>query len=177
MNNKIDKYIETYLGKKFHFLDPDPDDIDMEDIAHSLSMQCRYTGHSKYFYSIAEHSMIVADLCDEENALWGLLHDASEAYLTDLASPIKQFLPEYKKMEKVLMDAIATKFGLELTMPEDVHICDRMALLVEAKELMFSAGEGWLVNDGTIHVPEIKLDLYDPTTAKKKFLETFEELK
>src|ERR1700722_9509595 len=87
-------YITTYTGKIFRPLHPDAVDICIEDIAHALSMQCRFTGHSREFYSVGDHCLWVSDVAAElgrpEDALWGLLHDASEAYLHDIASPIKR---------------------------------------------------------------------------------------
>ena len=79
----------TYTGKEFYPLDPNPADIDIKDIAHALSNCCRFAGHIKSFYSVAQHSVIVSELCEPENALAGLLHDASEAYLSDIARPVK----------------------------------------------------------------------------------------
>jgi hypothetical protein len=87
-------YIVTYTGRRFHFLDPKIDEISIEDIAHALSNVCRFTGHTKRFYSVAEHSCLVSALCD--NRLEGLLHDASEAYMSDLSSPLKMLVPDYK---------------------------------------------------------------------------------
>ena len=74
----MESYIETVSGRKFYFLNPNPEDIDIEDIAHALSMQCRFTGHTKWFYSVAEHAIWVSYLVPVHLALEGLLHDASE---------------------------------------------------------------------------------------------------
>src|SRR6266496_1501995 len=82
--------IMTYSGELITPLNPDPDDIQIEDIAHALSNQCRFSGHCKQFYSVAEHSCRVSDLCSYEHQLGGLLHDGTEAYLSDIARPIKQ---------------------------------------------------------------------------------------
>lgn len=170
-----DTYIETYSGQKFYFMNPDPDDISIEDIAHSLGMQVRYTGHAQHFYSIAEHSILVSRLCRNQNKLWGLLHDASEAYLTDVATPVKAQLTNYKQIERNLMDAICLKFGIHNVMPEDVHACDMTALRVEAKQLMHSGGRDWKINreNPTIPIIDWEFDLYSPSDAKDKFLETF----
>jgi hypothetical protein len=176
MNRKFDDYIETFTGKKFHFLDPQPEEIDIIDIAHSLGMQCRYTGHARTFYSIAEHSIIVSDLCSPEAQLWGLLHDASEAYLTDVASPIKQFLGRYRDMEQNLMNAIATKYGLSIEMPEEVHTADRIVLLAEAEVLITSGAKDWMTFDADIEIPNIKFDFHTPKNAKYAFLDRFEDL-
>jgi 5'-nucleotidase len=176
MQTQVDSYIETFSGKKFYFLDPRKEDVDIIDIAHSLSMQCRFTGHSNSFYSIAEHSLIVSSLCPKEHKLWGLLHDASEAYLTDVASPVKPHLTNYKLMEKVIMEPICNKFGISNHMPDEVHKADMEALRIEAYWLMNSRGQDWLINQGVSpynSITDNKLYGYNPTEAKKAFLNEF----
>ena len=176
VNNKLDNYIETYSGIKFDFLDPTIEQVSIEDIAHSLSMQVRYTGHCSTFYSIAEHCLLVADLCPEYE-LYALLHDASEAYLTDVASPIKPFLQNYKMMECKVMGVIVDKFDLPEFFPEEVHLADMKALQLEAKQLMHSKGEGWAINDIlTDPVPDIVIQSLTPPEAKKRFLARFNSL-
>src|ERR1700691_1787676 len=81
-------YIETFTGKTFSFLAPQPEDICIEDIAHATSMLCRFTGHCKYFYSVAEHCVAVSRLCSVRNDIAGLLHDSAEAYVNDMNSPL-----------------------------------------------------------------------------------------
>jgi len=177
MQTQVDSYIETFSGKKFYFLDPNPEDIDIIDIAHSLSMQCRFTGHAKDFYSIAEHSLIVAELCPPEYKLWGLLHDASEAYLTDVASPVKPHLINYKLMERVIMEPISKHFGLSLDVPKEVHKADMEALRIEAYWLMKSKGETWLINKGLEPMDSVPpLKGYNPEEAKEAFLKEFNRL-
>ena len=141
-------------------------------------MQVRYTGHAKYFYSIAEHSMVVSSMCRNQNKLWGLLHDASEAYLTDVATPVKAQLTNYKDIERNLMNAICLKFGIQETMPDDVHTADITALRSEAYTLMHSRGKDWKVNqqEKTIPIKQMDFKLYDPSEAKMRFLDMFYEL-
>lgn len=178
VDNKLDNYIETYSGIKFDFLEPTPEQISIVDIAHSLGMQCRYTGHCNRFYSIAEHSLLVSDLCPDEYKLYGLLHDSSEAYLTDVASPVKPFLQNYKMMECKVMNAIVEKYDLSDHFPEEVHLADMRALQIEIRQLMHSRGEGWSINkvltDEPPKVPPVKC--YTPAEATMKFLERFYEL-
>ena len=83
-------WIQTFTGRAFYVLDPRPEDVDIEDIAHALSMQCRFAGHCREFYSVAQHSVTASWLVPPEDALWGLLHDAAEAYVVDLPRPIKR---------------------------------------------------------------------------------------
>jgi uncharacterized protein len=131
--------ILTFSGRVVRPLDPDPTDIDINDIAHSLANQCRFTGHTKDFFSVAQHAIIVSQLCDYDDALWGLLHDGTEAYLADLARPIKHqdgLGVIYRKAESRLMDAIAIRFGLEGDIPESVKWADEVALRSEMRDLM-----------------------------------------
>lgn len=105
-------WIQMHSGIAFWPMDPRADEVRLEDIAHSLSLLCRFGGHCSRFYSVAEHSVHVARLCSPEVALWGLLHDASEAYVVDLPRPIKRQLPEYAEIEGLVQFAIAEHFGL-----------------------------------------------------------------
>jgi hypothetical protein len=128
-------WIQTYSGIQFWPLDPREEDILIEDIAHALSMQCRFGGHCHRFYSVAEHCCHVSDRCPEF-PLWGLLHDAAEAYLTDVIRPIKPYLTEYKGIEDHLMYHIANRFGLEHDMPYNVKVADLRILTTEVGQLL-----------------------------------------
>src|SRR5690348_7800105 len=134
-------WIETYRGKKFYLLEPTPESILIEDIAHALSQQCRFTGHTRKFYSIAEHSVHVSLLCglDKRVCLAGLLHDASEAYIADLSRPVKYETPvgpAYFEVENRIMQAIATKFDFEWPMNPKVKTADEIMLHTEKDQLM-----------------------------------------
>lgn len=138
-------YIQTFTGRKIEPLNPSSDDICIEDIAHSLSLQCRWTGHTIWFYSVAEHSVRVSRICDPDTALWGLLHDASEAYLVDLARPVKRLesMRVFREAEEGLQYAIAKKFGLHPTIPSSVHLADNIMLHTEYRDLMHHNGDSW----------------------------------
>lgn len=133
--------IFTFSGIFIRPLAPDPKAIRIEDIAHALANQCRWTGHVARFYSVAEHSLGVASLVPEPLRLNALLHDASEAYLADLARPIKkaQGLGEvYLQVEEKLEAAIAERFEID-TAPLDhaeVKYADEQMLWAEAKLLL-----------------------------------------
>jgi 5'-deoxynucleotidase YfbR-like HD superfamily hydrolase len=104
-------WIQTYSGIKMHPLSPTEEEISIEDIAHALSNLCRFTGHCNKFYSVAQHSVLVSVYSPRDYAMWGLLHDASEAYLNDIARPIKisDEYNTYRKIEENLMKVIAKK--------------------------------------------------------------------
>lgn len=143
-----ESWIETVSGKKVHFMNAEPDQIDIKDIAHALANQCRYNGHSLGYFSVAEHSVNVALMLPDEYKLAGLLHDATEAYLSDIPSPVKQFLPDYVKIEKELEGVIAEAFGLtaqyqDQSWPKEVKEADRNALSTESWYLLPSQGNDW----------------------------------
>jgi len=91
-SNVEEGFLPTCTGRRVHIADPLPDEIDIEDIAHGLSHVCRFAGHVPLYYSVAQHSLLVSELLDERTAMWGLLHDASEAYLHDLTRPLKRVM-------------------------------------------------------------------------------------
>lgn len=134
-----DSAIVTYTGKIIETLNPDPGQICVEDIAHALSNLCRFTGHTKEFYSVAQHSVLVSSLCPKEDAMWGLLHDATEAYVSDIARPIKKFTEwgsGYLDVEAALMEAVCERFGLDPEMPASVKDADDKLLVAEIHALM-----------------------------------------
>ncbi len=99
MEKRKGDWMQTCSGLKIWPMDPRPEEICLNDIAHALSMICRFSGHTKKFYSVAEHSVFVSHHVKSENAIYGLLHDSSEAYISDIIRPVKVFVPEYKKIE------------------------------------------------------------------------------
>ena len=121
-------YITTVTGKHFYPLEPVQQDIDIEDIAHALSLICRANGHFKHFYSVAQHSIACAEEaaacgCSLEVILGCLLHDASEAYLCDVTRPVKKHIPQYLQAEEKLQRVIWKHFiGRELTEAEQNQI-------------------------------------------------------
>jgi hypothetical protein len=166
----------TYLGGIYYPADPHPSDFDIVDIAHALSLQCRFGGHCREFYSVAEHSVRVSHACALEDALWGLLHDASEAYLVDIPRPAKVHLPEYLRMEQRVMAAICTRWNLPAKMPLSVHEADESILAMEARDLMYpNAYKTW---DLSISPPEGEFILQplSPKQAEEAFLARFTEL-
>ena len=133
--------IETFTGKYINCGNPRLDDICIEDIAHGLSMECRFGRQLPEFYSVAQHSIECSKIVSHEHKLAALLHDASEAYLGDMASPTKKQLPDYKRMEAKLMTAIAKKFGFEYPLHKEVKAADLELLFLEHRCLSRNATE------------------------------------
>lgn len=165
--------IFTYSGGFMRPLDPSPEDIKIEDIAHALANQCRWTGHVSRFFSVAEHSLNVAALVPDDPKLTALLHDASEAYLADLARPIKKApgLGEvYLEVEGRLEAAIAERFGIapEPLGHKAVKLADEQALWAEAKALLPLLGEQMPDPPESVQIRCLR-----PTRAKAMFLSAF----
>lgn len=133
----------TFSGKPFYPLSPRAEDILISDIAHALPFICRYTGQCNRFYSVAEHSIVVARgvasaTKDIRMILTALLHDASEAYLSDIVTPIKNTdeMSGFRKIETRVEAAIALRFGLYFPLPEIVKHYDARALVTEASQIV-----------------------------------------
>lgn len=112
---KKNPWIQTYTGKQYFYLDPKPESIDILDIARSLSMIPRFLGHLNRNYSVGQHSLYVSKMVSAEAAFWGLLHDATEAYLSDLPGPAKWILSKYVELEKAAEAVIISKFKITVT--------------------------------------------------------------
>jgi len=131
----MDAWIETYTGVKFYLNQYRLDDIRIEDIAHSLSLLCRYNGHCKSFFSVGEHSVRVSRIVPPEDKLMGLLHDAAEAYVGDISRPVKYSFPDIKELELKIQADIFTKFNVTGNKAA-VKLADDIMLATEAKTLM-----------------------------------------
>jgi hypothetical protein len=170
-------WMQTFTGRQFWPLDPRADEIHIEDIAHSLSLQCRFAGHVREFYSVAEHSWRVSQICNPGHALPGLLHDAAEAYLVDLPRPIKHFSTlgnEYRKIENYLMTCIATRFNLGAPPPLDIKVSDDFMLRWEQRDLMAPPPAPWRETGGTL--PDERIEPMTSRAAEMAFLQRFAEL-
>lgn len=152
--------IITGSGGAFNILEPNQDDIHVEDIAQALSMQCRFNGHCLSFYSVAQHSIHVAELYEEsyppqnDGIMFALMHDAPEAYIGDVVTPLKQLLTEYKAIEARVEQAIMFKFGVfsDLTQIRPcVKAVDTLMLLAERRDLLPPSKVVWNIHN-TSHV-------------------------
>ncbi|MEY9198646.1 hypothetical protein ABIA16_003762 [Sinorhizobium fredii] len=167
-------FMQVHSGRKFWPMDPRSDEVFIEDIAHSLSLQCRYAGHCLRFYSVAEHSVHLARHLrwqGVEVALWALLHDASEAYLVDVPRPVKGHLVGYKDAEAKVMAAVCERFGLAPTMPAVVHDADNRII---GDELVNMTPMAW--HERYSDPLGVQIRCWYPAQAEEEFLATFEAL-
>ena len=180
MTDRKGNWMQVWTGGRYYPMDPRVEEVRIEDIAHSLAMQCRFTGHVETFYSVAEHSWWVSHLVPSQLALCGLLHDATEAYLTDISRPVKAHLTNYKEIEALNWKVIAMKFNLPAIMPPEIHRADNAMLHAErAKLLKFgpadASAEDWAM--GAVESPaKVRIKCWGPGRGKQKFLERFYQL-
>ena len=166
-------WIQTFTGRQFRPQEPAVEDFDIRDVAHALSMLCRFNGHCRQFYSVADHSVRVCDICPPEARLWGLLHDLGEAYIGDLPRPIKPLFPEFERIEDNLLQQAARAFGLGWPMPAAVRTADDILLATEARDLMEEPPASWGLTQGPLVE---RIEPLDPASAEQAFLERFERL-
>jgi 5'-deoxynucleotidase YfbR-like HD superfamily hydrolase len=167
-------WTQTYTGVHYTMTEPSVADVNIRDIAHALSMQCRFNGHTEEFYSVAQHSVLVSHVASN-HPLWGLLHDASEAYIGDIITPVKRSIDGIRDIEQRNHDVIAIKFGLDRDEPEAVKRADLVVLATEVRDLMGGQRAGdWEI--GAEPLSGITIQPVGPALAKKMFLSRFEEL-
>lgn len=174
-SERIGDWMQTYSGRKYWPMDPRPDEVHIEDIAHSLSLQCRFAGHCIQFYSVAEHSVHVARWLDKHygpvTAIHGLLHDATEAYCVDVPRPLKPSLTNYKQIEASNWVAIAKRFHLANELPAAVHEADNRII---ADELVNLRPMAWHAqhNDPL----GVSIGRWSPEAAEDEFLAEYVRL-
>ena len=181
--DRIDDYITTYTGVKFYPLNPRPEDVRILDIAHALSNLSRFTGHGKRHYSVSEHSIYCTYLLmkmtdDPKILMYGLFHDASEAYCNDIARPLKQNLPEYQAVEKRIQEAVYRSIGLPYPTEEEyklVKLADDIMLINECQQLLPKGAELNLPKiewrkEYRINIPKRH---QKPKKVKKKFINLY----
>lgn len=167
-------WILTRSGRKFDLARPTADMVDPADIAHSLSMQCRFNGHTNRYYSVAQHCFLVADLVSAEHQLAALLHDATEAYVGDMVRPLKEGMRNwanchglacaYATTEQHVWEAICERFNLSPVLPASVEHADLVALATEKRDLMPNHPEPWPCLDGIDPHPAY-IDPWQPSYA------------
>lgn len=179
-----ERWIQTATGGRFYPLDPRPEDVDIVDIAHALGMKVRYSGHARYFYSVAEHSVHMArflmDTIDGPPgpAMYALLHDASEAYLPDVCRTIKDQIEGFRDWEDRILEAVCDKLGLPWPMPEPVENLVKAAdtrILLTEMDILLPGDEARNTLNGYEPLG-VRLHMWTPSWAKREFLDTFHKL-
>lgn len=170
-------WMETYSGVQYYPANPRARDVRIRDIAHHLSMLCRYTGAVKRFYSVAEHSVHVSYMVPPEDALAGLLHDAPEAYVSDLNWPLKQswLIWGHRIIERRNWRVIAQKFMLPEALPPSVHEADMAILHAERAALMPRTGTKWHGADAVATRAAVIM-CWTPEQAEHEFMRRFYEV-
>lgn len=170
-------WIRTYSGARYYPAAPRPEDVRIVDIAHHLSMLCRFTGAVRRFYSVAEHSVLVSRMVHPDLAFQALMHDATEAYINDIASPLKRswLMWGYRRIERRNWLAIAKWFRLPENLHPDVHAADRAALDAEEAALMYC--DPWAADTPQQAIlTSAEVRCLAPEIAERAFLDRFYDL-
>lgn len=175
VNVAVGPTIVLHSGAIFDLLDPWSSDFAIEDIAHGLANTCRYAGQCRSFYSVAEHSLLVSQSV-RSFEFEALMHDAAEAFIGDVTRPLKQLLPDYKRIEAKIQDAIFARFGLPGVVPEAVKQADLRVLAAEQAQLMPPGTADWAHAEG-IEPATVSVRCLPPPEARRRFLVRFEELR
>jgi len=169
--------IQLSRGIYIDLADPDYGTVEIEDIAHALARLCRYTGHVTFeHYSVAQHSVIASWEAPLGFELEALMHDASEAVLGDVSSPLKNLLPEYRKLEHLHEERIAKRFNLPWPMSDEVRLVDLRMLATERPQLLTETEEPWGILQGVEPYP-IHLESWSSMRAEREFLVRYKHLR
>lgn len=179
MSERKGPWIQTFSGKQFFVLDPRPEDVSIVDVAHALSQICRFGGHCKSFYSVAQHSVLVAQKVreiDPSKAFTALLHDAPEAYIGDMVNPLKQSQPDFQEVEQRLWKVLSQKWKLPAVMPKSVVEADLRMCVTEARSLLtWPPPANWSL-EGVLPYPEMTIYPWESSVAELEFLRMFHDL-
>lgn len=167
--------ILTAAGRYFNFVEPEKNTFGIDEIAHALAHICRFTGHVREFYSVAQHSVLVSYEVADRYALAGLLHDAAEAFIGDVAKPLKDLLPDYQLIERHIERAVLARFGLPPELPHAVKQADLLLLVTEMRDLM-PCVPGWAVGCAHIKPRDRVIKPWPPEKARLAFLTRYREL-
>lgn len=185
-------WIQTYTGRAFYPFEPWKSEVRIEDIAHALALTCRFTGHCEHFYSVAQHCVLASQLVPECFALEALLHDAGEAYLCDLPSPVKAGMSFFKDVERVIEQRVMHEFGIcegppEELLPDGTEIrrapyamsapvkhVDLLLVATEARDLMANPPTMWQLPVEPL--AGLRIEPWDWREAERQYLRRFEAL-
>ena len=165
-------WLQTASGVQYWPLDPRASEIRLEDIAHALSNQCRFGGHCRLFYSVAQHCVHAAENVAEEFKARALLHDGTETYVVDVPRPLKRNLIGYDAIETLNAVAMSERFGTDLViLPREVKEADERMLWTEKRDLCLPAPAPWTIAQGVSNIPyEMTIHPWSPEKARDAFL-------
>lgn len=169
-DRKDGEWFLTSTGKQFWPLSPRVEDFDIRDIAHALASICRFGGHARVPYTVAQHSHHVSRLCAPRFAFVGLMHDATEAYVGDLVRPLKYQIPKFLEIEDNLWKVIALRYNLPAHIPVEVKLADDQALMTERRDLVIHTSHIWSVKAEPDPEP---IQVWSHERAKQEFLDRF----
>ncbi|MCP1646960.1 phosphohydrolase [Pseudomonas nitroreducens] len=161
-------WILTWSGKRFDLFEPTPEMIDPRDIAQALGTIARFNGHTKEHYTVAQHSVIVANLVPPEHQLAALLHDATEAYIGDMVRPLKEHMPAFCEVEKRIWSTICARFDIDEELPACVKQADLVALATERRDLMPEHPAPWRCLEGIEPIAG-RITLWSPHVSRWHF--------
>lgn len=178
MNSTVRRIIGPTIllasGNYFDYEAPETSAFTIEDIAHGLSMTCRFAGHCIRHYSVAQHSVHISELVSQEHAFQGLMHDSSEFAVGDMAKPLKVMLPAYSVIEKRVEAAVFARFGVVMPLPPEIKEADIRMLATEQRQLMGNRDE-WHYTHGRPAF-DFTIPVWTPEEAKARFLARYAEL-
>lgn len=182
-------WIQTMTGRRFELLKPDADAVCIGDIAHSLSLLCRFAGHTENFYSVGQHSIIVSKLVAQtlgraDLALYALLHDAAEAYIGDISRPVKVAIGDrINWIETAVQECIWKHFGLskpKAASQKIIHAADNIALQLEIRDLMGGGRDDWRADWPEVFqhsvMEEYRIEPAAPGESEIQFLESYNRI-
>lgn len=158
-------------GTYFDFLDPQGSEFTIQDVAHGLSMVCRFAGHCRTFYSVAQHCVHMSHQVPPEHALAALMHDAAEAFIGDVSRPLKDLLPQYRVLEKQIEAAVFQRFGVTLPLDPCIKEADIRMLATEQIQLMRNRDD-WDYTRGRQPF-SLEIPTWTPEDARREFLNRY----
>ncbi len=177
-------WIQTYTNARFDLADPKPEDIFTEDIARALSHLCRFVGHTGSFYSVAEHCVLMSRAVEPRLAFEALLHDAAEAYVGDVTSPMKiamrnltvesyKHVSPFDVIEQRVREAISHRYGIAAVLPPGVKAADLAILETERRHFFADIVHHWNLDTEPL---DVKIQCWEPDEAMMLYVERFDEL-
>ena len=168
-------WLLTASGTHFDLVDPQPDMVNILDIAQGLANECRYTGQCRWFYSVAQHATLASQIVPDELTLEALLHDAAEAYIKDIPRPLKLLLPDYREIERRVDTVIRHAFGLPDRMSDPVKEADTIMLATERRDLMVEDDTEWEILRGVTPLDK-RIRAQPPRIAESAFVRRLLEI-